>query len=80
MIYNKYTDVMNDVFIAMIFGFGMPLLFPVTILLLCIRYIIEVSSLFYDYKEPPKYDKAIADWVYALLLLAPAFFLSFSYW
>lgn len=80
LIHNKYNAVMNDVFIAMIFGFGMPMLFPITVLSLSIRYIIEVSCLFYAYKEPPTYDRAIADWVYALLLLAPAFFLSFSYW
>lgn len=80
LIHNKYNAVINDVFIAMIFGFGMPMLFPITVASLCVRYIMEVSCLFYCYKEPPTYDRAISDWVYAILLVAPAFFLSFSYW
>jgi len=71
---------MNDVFMAMIFGFGMPLLFPIVALSLCIHYVVQVACLYYSYKLPPSYDREISDWVYSILLWAPVFLLSFGYW
>ena len=80
LIHLKYVSVISSVFMSMIFGFGMPLLFPVTVLNLTIRYVCEVAMLYYSYKAPPSYSRNISDFVYSILLLTPIGFLAFGYW
>lgn len=64
----------------MIFGFGMPILFPICAVALIVRYFVEVSSLFYSYDVSKKFEKAISEQVMTILLFAPAFYLIFGYW
>ena len=64
----------------MIFGFGMPILFPICAVALIVRYFVEVSSLFYSYDVSKKFEKAISQQVMTILLFAPAFYLIFGYW
>lgn len=80
LIHIKYVTVINSVFMSMIFGFGMPLLFPVTVVSLAVRYVCEVGMLYYSYKAPPSYDRKISDFVYSILSFAPVGFLAFGYW
>lgn len=80
LLHFKYNALLVDVFVTMTFGFGMPLLFPICVVSFCVRYVLDTACLHYSFRAPPSYDKEIASQVYSLLLLAPAFYLSFAYW
>jgi len=49
MVHLKYVGVLNAIFVTMIFGFGMPILFPICAVALFLRYLLEVSCLYYSY-------------------------------
>lgn len=53
---HKYAAMLNICFITLIFGFGMPILFPIAALSLLIHYCMEKILVFYYYREPPMYD------------------------
>lgn len=62
------------------YGFGLPLLFPIALLTFIILYFVEKSMLYWSYQMPPMYDERLNDDVLAKLQWAPAFFLIFGYW
>ena len=46
----KYGTVLNICFITMMFGYGMPILFPISALTFLVLYVLEKSSLYYSYQ------------------------------
>jgi hypothetical protein len=76
----KYSSVMNIVFITMMFGPGLPLLFPIAAAALAVLFCLEKFMLYYIYKQPPAYDEKLNNSVLANLQLAPLFLLGFGYW
>lgn len=52
----KYSTILNISFVTLMFGFGMPILFPLAIFALFILYMTEKTMLYYSYKNPPMYD------------------------
>merc|ERR1719183_3333671 len=52
----KYSGIMNIVFITMMFGTGLPILFPLAFFALLVLYMVENYMLYYGYKQPPAYD------------------------
>lgn len=64
----------------MMFGFGIPILFPLAALALTILYVLENALLHYSYRKPPMYDDELNKSVLNTLLIAPLFFLAFGYW
>jgi hypothetical protein len=79
-IHYKYSAILNNVFIAMVFGTSMPLLFPIAAASLMIFYYLETYMLYYAYRRPPEYDVKLNDYVLRKLAWAPFFMLCFSYW
>ena len=76
----KYSSIMNIIFLTMLFGPGMPLMFPVAALSLIVLYLLEVYMLYYVYKAPPAYDELLNNSVLSNLAFAPLFMLSYGYW
>ena len=76
----KYSGVLNIVFVTFMFGFGMPILFPVAAVSLWILYVGEKWALFYSYNEPPNYDETLSNAVIQKLKWAPILYLAFGYW
>mmetsp|Transcript_8384 Transcript_8384/g.14013 ORF Transcript_8384/g.14013 Transcript_8384/m.14013 type:complete len:164 (+) Transcript_8384:2389-2880(+) len=76
----KYSSIMNIVFITMMFGTGMPILFPVAACSLMVIYLLEKGMLYYAYKCPPAYDEKLNNSVLSNLSFAPLFLFSFGYW
>jgi len=76
----KYSAMLNIAFIAMMFGAGMPILFPVAAASYLILYVVENYMLYYVYKEPPAYDEKLNLEVLRKLSLAPLFLVGFGYW
>lgn len=52
----KYSSILNIVFVTFMYGFGLPILFPIACVTFLITYVIEKSSLYYSYRQPPAYD------------------------
>jgi hypothetical protein len=76
----KYSSIMNIVFLTMMFGPGMPILFPVAAASLFVLYCLENYMLYYVYKAPPAYDEVLNNHVLSKLSKAPIFLLAFGFW
>jgi hypothetical protein len=64
----------------MMFGYGMPILFPIASISFLILYMLEKSSLYYSYKLPPMYDHRLNEMILRTLMYAPIIFLAGGYW
>jgi hypothetical protein len=76
----RYSGIMNIIFITMMFGCGIPILFPIAAASLLILYCLENYMIYYVYKIPPAYDEKLNNSVLSNLAKAPLFLLSFGYW
>lgn len=50
---------MNIVYVTMMYGVGLPILFPIAVISLMVIYFLDVICLFYVYRQPPKYDSSL---------------------
>lgn len=64
----------------MMFGAGMPILFPIAAISLTGFYCLENFMLYYVYQQPPAYDEALNNSVLLNLDKGPVFLLAFGYW
>jgi len=76
----KYASIENTVFVTFMYGFGMPILFPIAAFSFLVLYLCERSMLFYAYRLPPMYDHRLSESVLNKLNFAPCMFLFFGYW
>jgi len=76
----KYSSILNTMFICMMYGAGMPQLFPLALITYCVVYFIEKYMLYYVYKSPPAYDEYLSEAVLGRMKIAPLFLLGFGYW
>ena len=56
-IHYKYSSILNITFVTFMYGFGMPILFPIAAVSLLVLYFVEKTLLFYAYRLPPMYDE-----------------------
>lgn len=64
----------------MMYGVGLPVLFPIAALSILVLYILEKSLINYSYRLPPTYDERLNNNVLSILSYAPLFGLIFGYW
>lgn len=76
----KYSSIMTIVFITFMYGFGIPILFPIACVSFIVLYLVEKLLLFYGYRLPPMYDERLSQDVLNKIQFAPVLFLSFGYW
>lgn len=76
----KYSFLMNVTFITMMFGVGLPILFPIAFTTYLVTYCQEIYMLYYVYKRPPTYDEKLAKAVLNNLQYASLFLLGFGFW
>ena len=55
----KHSFILNAIFVTMLFGPGIPILFPITLITLIVLYAVEWLMLAYSYQRPPMYDETI---------------------
>ena len=72
--------IMNIAFITMMYGTGLPILFPIACFSFLVMNIIEVIFLFYVYKIPPAYDAKLHKSVLTQLQFASLFSFAFGFW
>jgi len=79
-IHYKYSSIINITFVTMMYGVGLPVLFPIASISLLVLYCVEKLMLHYSYREPPMYDEKLNKNALAILTWAPLLFLAFGYW
>ena len=67
-------------FITFMYGFGMPILFPIACVSFLVLYMVEKLMLFYAYRLPPMYDERLSNDVLNKLQFGPILYLAFGYW
>ena len=68
------------VFVTFMFGFGIPVLFPIATLSLFVLYRVEKYMMYYFYKMPPMYEERITQEILSTLRFAPFLYLICGYW
>lgn len=79
-IHYKYSAILNISFVTMMYGMGLPILFPIAAISLLVLYCMEKLLLHYVYREPPMYDEKLNKNALSILTYAPILFLAFGYW
>lgn len=80
MIHWKYSRVMNMIFVALIFGPTIPLIFPAVLLGLIVQYTLERFLIAYYYKQPPAYNELLSKNTLVILKWAIVIALFLNYW
>lgn len=80
LMHYKYSTMLNVVFVTMVYGLGIPILFPIACLSMVILFFQEKLMLYYGYRVPPMYDERLSQTVLNQLQWAPMFLLFFGYW
>ena len=76
----KYSSILTITYITMMYGFGMPVLFPIALASFIVLYLTEKYALFYIHITPPMYDERLSNDVLNKLQFAPLLYLIFGYW
>ncbi len=79
-IHYKYSSILNITFVTMMYGLGLPILFPIAAISLLVLYVMEKSMIYFSYRQPPMYDEKLNNNVLSLMTYAPLLFLGFGYW
>lgn len=72
--------IFNIVFVTMLYGMGVPSLFPIAVLGLVIFWMLERYCVAYTYQIPPRLDDRLSKNSIDLLLLAPLFYITNGFW
>lgn len=67
-------------FVCLMFGTALPILYPLALLQYTVLYITERLMLCYYYKQPPSFSEKLTMSTLEIMLLGPALYMSFSYW
>ena len=76
----KYATTMNTIYTTFMYGFALPMLFPIAALTFINIYIVEKLTVTYWYQKPPVYDGKLNAAALALMRWAPLVFFLFGYW
>jgi hypothetical protein len=80
LIHFKYSDALNITYITMMYGMGIPLLFPVAFVNLALTLYGERFACAYVVRQPPAMDDTMTKNTLRLLKLAPIILLMNGYW
>ena len=79
-IHFAFSQLLVIVFVTFMFGFGIPILFPIAFVSIFVLYHVEKICMYYRYRRPPMYDEHVTQLVQRLLRLAPVMYLFSAYW
>ena len=80
LIHFKYALQMNIIFVTLMFGTAIPLLFPVAFLSFIIIYFLETFALFRIYRKPIDISVHLHSHVLSYIQFGAVISLSFSFW
>ena len=76
----KYSSIIMVAFVTMMYGIGMPILFPVGAFGFIMMYMVHKSKLFWAHQRPPMFDDELNNYVLNTLTYAPILMLGFGFW
>ena len=76
----RYSDLMNQIFVAFTYGLSMPLLFPILLFSLINIYWLERYMFAYYYQKPRLSGIKLHRYSLFCLQFAPVFMMLFGYW
>lgn len=79
-IHFKYSDCLNITFLAMLYGLGMPIMFPMASVILLNQRLAERIQVAYNYRQPPAMDNSLSDSVLSIMKYAPVMLLFNGFW
>ena len=79
-IHFKYSGILNIMFITMMYGVGMPILFPIAMFNFLNQYLCERIIIAYTMKLPPVLDDKLTQNALEMLKWAPLLWLFNGYW
>lgn len=79
-IHLKYSSILKIIFITMMYGVQLPVLFPIAFMSFMILYVLENFLLYYSYRIPPTYDEKLNESVLNTMINAPLFMCFFGFW
>jgi len=80
IVHYKYSGVLNVIYVTMLYGLGLPALFPIAFLSFFIYWATERYQLAYTYQLPPAMDDKMTVNAMNLLAYTPIMFLMNGYW
>ena len=80
MIHFKYSGILNVTFVAMMYGLGMPILFPIAAFNFFNLYTLERLTTAYFYQMPPTFDDQMTKNALGIMRWGAVFYLFFGYW
>ncbi len=80
MIHFKYSGIMNVTFVTMMYGLGVPILFPIAAFTYFVLYTVERLTTSYFCQLPPTFDDQMTKNALGNLRWAAVFYLFFGYW
>ncbi len=80
VIHFKYSTIFNSVYVSMMYGIGMPILFPITAFTLFNLWLCERIAIVYYSKLPPSLDDTLTLNALSVLRWAPLLLLMNSFW
>lgn len=80
MIHFKYSIILNVMYVTMMYGLGIPILFPIAAATYFVLYTVERLMVAYYYQLPPAFDDKLTKNAVAILKVSPILYLSFGYW
>ena len=79
-IHYKYSSILNITFVTLMYGIGLPVLFPVAAIAILVLFIVERCMIYYSYRQPPLYDEKLSNSTLNILCYAPLLMLAFGFW
>ena len=79
-IHFKYSDALNISFLAMLYGMGMPIMFPMAMIIISNQRLAERVQVAYNMRQPPAMDNALSKSVLSILKFGPICLLFNAFW
>ena len=76
----RYSNLLLVLFVTMIYGTALPILFIIAFVSCAIQYCLDISMLCYVFQAPPTYDETLNQRMIKILQGAPLLLLLFGFW
>ncbi len=77
---SRYSSILVTIFVTLMYGYAIPMLFPISACTFLFYYIADKLSVTYHYQKPPMYDDNLHEAALNLMKYAPLFSMFFGYW
>ena len=80
IVHFKYSTVFNSVYVTMLYGVGLPIMFPIAVLSMSIFWCLERYQMAYNYQLPQSLDDRLTKNAVRILKFSPVMLLGNGFW